>query len=145
MKRPRNIIILAALLIAAAVTAVIAMSINKEISSPDGATSQPGYNDIKAGELYTALANKDFFFVNVHVPYEGEIVQTDASIPYDQITDNQDILPRRKNAKIVLYCQTGRMSREAAADLTAAGYTNVYSLSGGMIEWEKQGYGIIIK
>ncbi|MDP1689389.1 MAG: rhodanese-like domain-containing protein [bacterium] len=91
------------------------------------------------------LKQKDFFFVNVHTPFEGEIKNTDAFIPYDKIADNLDKLPKDKNAKIVLYCRSGRMSEVAAKELSSLGYTNVYNLIGGMINWEKNGYKINTK
>jgi rhodanese-related sulfurtransferase len=83
---------------------------------------------------------KDFIFINVHVPYEGEIEKTDLFIPYDEIRKNLDKLPADKNAKIVLYCRTDRMSNIAAKTLVNLGYTNVWVLEDGMIEWRKAGY-----
>ncbi len=91
------------------------------------------------------LAQKDFFLVNVHVPYEGEISSTDTFIPYNEIANNLDKLPKDKNAKIVLYCRSGRMSGIAAQELAKLGYTRVFDLAGGMIAWEKAGYQIIKK
>ena len=48
--------------------------------------------------------------------------------------------PSDKSAKIVLYCQSGRMSAIAAQELVKAGYTNVWNLDGGMVAWERDGY-----
>jgi len=45
------------------------------------------YNNINADELNSMLKDKDFVFVNVHIPFEGNIANTDLSIPYDQITE----------------------------------------------------------
>lgn len=101
------------------------------------------YKNITSQELSTMLAQKDFFFANVHIPYEGEIEKTDAFIPYNEIDKNLDKLPEDKNAKIVLYCRSGRMSQIASEKLVRLGYTNVYNLSGGMIAWEKQGHMLI--
>ena len=89
------------------------------------------------------LKQKVFFFANVHIPYEGEIKDSDAFIPYDKITDNLDKLPKDKTAKIVLYCQSGRMSEIAAKELVSLGYTQVSHLSGGMIDWKNNAYEII--
>ena len=91
------------------------------------------------------LAQKDFFLVNVHIPYEGEIKDTDAFIVYDSIADNLDKLPQDKNAKIVVYCRSGGMSALAARELVRLGFTQVSDLAGGMIDWEKSGYKIIAK
>lgn len=91
------------------------------------------------------LQKKDFFFVNAHVPYEGEIRGTDAFIPYDKITDDLGKLPNDRNAKIVLYCKSGRMSEIAARKLAQLGYTQVSHLGGGMIDWKKSGYEIYEK
>ena len=66
-------------------------------------------------------------------------------IPYNEIESNLDKLPQDKDAKIVLYCRSGRMSEESAQTLTKLGYTNVYSHTGGMIDWEAKGYPILRK
>jgi rhodanese-related sulfurtransferase len=42
--------------------------------------------------------------------------------------------PSDKNAKIVLYCRSRRMSAIAAEELVAQGYTNIWNLDGGMVE-----------
>ena len=98
------------------------------------------YTDIDSNQLKTILADKDFFFVNVHIPYEGAIEKTDGFIPYDQIDKNLNKLPGDKNAKIVLYCKSGRMSAIAAKRLTELGYTNVYNHILGMHDWQSKGY-----
>lgn len=103
------------------------------------------FTTLTSTQLATMSLQKDFFFVNVHIPYEGEIKNTDAFIPYDKIVDNLDKLPTDKNSRIVLYCRSGRMSEIAARELTGLGYTQVSHLSGGMIDWEKNGYEIIKK
>jgi phage shock protein E len=96
------------------------------------------YTDISVIELQTMLENKDFTFINVHIPFEGNITGTDLSIPYDQIAQNLDKLPD-KTARIVLYCRSGRMSAIAAETLVGLGYTDIWNLSGGMTAWEQAG------
>jgi rhodanese-related sulfurtransferase len=100
---------------------------------------------VSSTQLARMLRQKDFFFVNVHTPYEGEIEKTDAFIVFDTIADNLDKLPKNKDAKIVLYCRSGRMSEIATRELIRLGYTNVSHLAGGMIDWKKNGYEVITK
>ena len=108
--------------------------------------SQPkivNFTTLTSEKLFTMLSQKDFFFFNVHIPYEGEIKNTDAFIPYDRIADNLEKLPKDKDAKIVLYCKSGRMSEIVARELTQLGYMQITHLSGGMIDWKKNGYEIV--
>jgi rhodanese-related sulfurtransferase len=111
-------------------------------SSPERTTN---YAVLHVAELAAMLRQKDFFFVNVHIPYEGEIKSTDAFIRFDKISANLDKLPSDKAAKIVLYCRSGRMSAIAAGELTRLGYTNVSHLEGGMREWERTGHQLVTK
>ncbi len=100
------------------------------------------YTRISSDELNTMLKDKDFVFINVHIPFAGNIADTDLSIPYDQITEASYLaqLPADKTAKIVLYCRSGRMSAIAAEALVEQGYTNLWDLAGGMVAWEQAGY-----
>lgn len=100
------------------------------------------YTNLSISELQGLLDKKDFLLVNVHIPFEGNLPQTDQSIPYDQIGQNLNKLPGDKNAKIILYCRSGRMSSIAAEELVGLGYTNIWNLDGGMAAWEQAGLSI---
>jgi phage shock protein E len=103
------------------------------------------YEDIAPAALAVLLPHKDFPLINVHIPYEGEIANTDAFIPYDQITANLAELPADKNAPVVLYCRSGNMSTQAAQELAKLGYTHIYNLAGGMNAWKAAGQQILDK
>lgn len=102
------------------------------------------YQNITPDELNSMLKDNNFVFVNVHIPFAGNISNTDLSIPYDQVSipENLAQLPTDKAAKIVLYCRSGRMSEIAATELVSLGYSNIWNLDGGMVAWEQAGYEI---
>ncbi|MEW5956250.1 MAG: rhodanese-like domain-containing protein [Chloroflexota bacterium] len=102
-----------------------------------------GYIDISVEQLKPALANKNFTMVNVHIPYEGELPQTDVFIPYNEVEANLSQLPTDKEARIVLYCRSGSMSTQAAQILVELGYTNLVEVDGGMQAWQAAGNELI--
>ena len=108
--------------------------VGQQITVPGGS-----YTDVSVAELQTMLENKDFTFINVHIPFEGDIANTDLSIAYNEIEQNLQQLPGDQDAKLVLYCRSGRMSSIAAETLVKLGYTNLWNLSGGMVAWEQAG------
>jgi len=134
MKRFSFVVILFILLLVAC-TGQIAPSAKSAKLSVSGGS----YTNVSAAQLKAMLDKKDFAFINVHIPYEGEIAETDAFVPYNDIEKNLDKLPADKNAKIVLYCRSGRMSALAAETLVRLGYTNVWNVEGGMGAWETLG------
>lgn len=103
------------------------------------------YTSVVPGRLKEMLAAKDFILVNVHVPYEGEIEPTDLFIPYEQVQNRLGELPASKDAKILVYCRSGRMSTIAANTLVGLGYTNVWELRDGFQAWTAAGYPLANK
>ena len=141
MTRSIVITMLVAFLLLTACSAPAAPLTTVDVVGKQVSVSGGNYTDVSVAELQTMLASKDFIFVNVHVPFDGNISGTDLSIPYDQIEQNLDKLPD-KTAKIVLYCRSGRMSAIAAETLVGLGYSDIWNLSVGMAAWEQAGLKI---
>ncbi len=100
--------------------------------------------DISPKELDKILATRSIFLVDVHTPLQTHLEGTDLVVPYDKIKENLNKFPKDKNAEIIVYCKSGRMSREASEALLKAGYTQVYNLAGGLNAYYESHYGIYI-
>ena len=102
-----------------------------------------GYVDRSPAEVAVLLAEEDPFLLDVHVPNEGSLAGTDARIPFTEVAVRQAELPADPDARIVVYCLSGRMSEIAANELVGLGYRNVVNLAGGMLAWQAAGYELV--
>ncbi len=136
----RRIAWLPALLMA--ILALAACSGGSDTAPAGEGKNADGYTDISVEQLASMLETKDFTLVNVHIPYEGEIRDTDLFIPYNEIEAHLDELPD-KEAPIVLYCRSGSMSTSAAQVLASEGYQDVMELDGGFNAWRAAGHELL--
>ncbi len=120
---------------------------NRATATNTPASASTGtYRTLTIDAFADILANRkaQYKVINVHIPYEGEIEGTDAKIPYNDLDALTAGLPD-KNAPIILYCRSGRMSEEASRALLSRGYTQVWDVPGGMNAWRASGRSVVNK
>jgi len=140
------IVVLAADLVFGAIAAPPASSPTATPTQPAAVSSRAAqWTNITPDQLAQMLEQKDFTLLNVRTPYSGEIEGTDLWIPYDQLAARASELPADKSAKIVVYCRTGSTSAIAAQTLLNLGYSNVWTLEGGMNAWTASGRTLVDK
>jgi hypothetical protein len=88
-----------------AITGACATSVNQPtavVTSAPERTAETAYRTLSIDAFADILANRadDYKIVNVHIPYEGEVENTDASIPYNDLNALTTALPD-KNARII--------------------------------------------
>lgn len=109
---------------------------------PDVAANDQGYIDLSVEQLAAAMADKHFTLVNVHIPDQGSLPETDYAIPYNDLDAFTSALTD-KDASIVLYCRSGGMSSQIAPALVDMDYTNLYELNGGFNAWAAAGNELV--
>lgn len=102
-----------------------------------------GYQNISIGRFVEMMKHKDFVLIDVHIPYTGEIPETDLMIPFNDIKQHKNELPDDKNTKIVVYCMSGPMGYVAAEQLVRMGYRQVIHFQGGMVSWKNSGKRLV--
>ncbi len=127
------------LVVALALVVLSACSSSDGADEGAGGSGELGWTRLSPAELQQMMDQEDVYLVNVHVPYEGDIVGTDASISYLDLASRADELPTGGDPKLVIYCRSGNMSTQAAQDLVDAGVTGFYELEGGFTAWNDAG------
>ncbi len=95
---------------------------------------------VTPAELHQTLQQQDVFLVDVHIPKQPHIKGTDLFIPYNEVENYQDKLPKDKNTAIYLYCEGGPMGNAASKTLHDLGYQQLFNLDGGAKAWKKAGF-----
>ena len=123
------------ILIVITILILIAMLVGCTLSS--GVGEKNTYEKITAMEAKKMMDEKSGYIildVRTKDEYKGGHIPGAVLLPNESIgKDTIDILPD-KDQIILIYCRSGRRSKEAAAKLVNLGYTNIYEF-GGIIDW----------
>jgi len=98
-------------------------------------TSESSYHKISAQEAKEMMESQDVIIVDVHTQaeYNEGYIENAILIPNESISEAPRELPD-KDAIILVYCRSGKRSKEASDKLVSLGYTNIYDF-GGIIDW----------
>ena len=80
---------------------------------------------------------EDYIVLDVRTQEEFDEAHIDGAIliPDYEIADKAENMLKDKNQLILVYCRSGRRSKNAASELVSLGYTNVKEF-GGIIDWQ---------
>ena len=118
----RQILLFAALAASLALLSGCALSKAKEDKVED-MPDKAAYHKISAEEAYEMMASQEVVVVDVRTreEYDGGHSEMPEALP-------------DKEATLLVYCRSGRRSKDAAQKLLALGYQSVYDF-GGVIDW----------
>ncbi len=109
-------------------------------ATADAAPPTPTYQTIALAQAKALLeGDPKPLLINVHIPFEGEIVGTDLHISYTNLKGLEAALGD-KGRWAILYCKTGPMSAQAVKKLVSLGYWNLLDMPEGFAKWMVAGY-----
>ena len=102
---------------------------------------ETGIKDVSVEEMQSLLKIDDVQLVDVRTPEEFKTgyIANAQNIDYYSPTIDEDILKLDKNKPVIVYCRSGKRSRDCSEKLLEAGFQKIYNLEGGIIQWEHEG------
>ena len=131
----RQIFLFAALATSLALLSGCTLSKAKEDKAED-MTGKAAYQKISAEDAYEMMVLQEVVVVDVRTreEYDGGHIENAVLVPNESIgSEMPETLPD-KEATLLIYCRSGRRSKDAAQKLLALGYQSVYDF-GGVIDW----------
>lgn len=108
-----------------------------------GAKLMISVNSITSAELKKwQEAEKPFQLLDVRTQAEMEQAMIPGGKPLGLSDLLQELTQLPKDEDLVIYCRSGVRSHSVCDHLMKQGYNKVYNLSGGIIDWYKQGYDL---
>ena len=98
-------------------------------------TDKAAYHKLSAEEAYEMMISQEIVVdVRTREEYDGGHIENAVLVPNESIgSEMPETLPD-KEATLLIYCRSGRRSKDAAQKLLALGYQSVYDF-GGVIDW----------
>jgi len=128
------------LVVATVIVALIALAFELRLRSRSGG------DGISANQVI-ALHNKGALVLDVRSSEEfaqGHIVEA-RNIALEQLANSVDTLKKYREKPVIVYCEAGSRSTQAAKLLKAQGFANVFSLQGGLAAWRQDNLPLTIK
>ncbi|MDD5276103.1 MAG: rhodanese-like domain-containing protein [Methylovulum sp.] len=116
----------------------IALSVPSAFAVAEPAVNAESLSPAQADSLYT---NSKVLIIDVREndEWNNQHIPNAIHIPLGQLTKRLPELEPYKNSAIVTQCNTGKRSLQALKLLKSAGFTQVYSMEGGLVAWQKTG------
>ena len=107
-----------------------------ETEADTEAEATADYHRITAEEAYEMMVSQEVVIVDVRTPeeYDGGHIPNAILVPNESIGDDMPEALPDKEATLLIYCRSGRRSKEASERLLKLGYKSIYEF-GGVIDW----------
>ena len=131
----RQILLFAALAASLALLSGCTLSKTKK-DTPEDMTGKAAYHKISAEEAYEMMVSQEVVVVDVRTreEYVSGHIENAVLVPNEGIGSELPAALPDKEATLLVYCRSGRRSKDAAQKLLALGYQSVYDF-GGVIDW----------
>lgn len=117
------------------------------VSALSGCVTKPPekaqYIDISAQQAKEMIDKGEVFILDVRTQeeYNAGHIRNSTLIPVQDLSKRLNEVPRDR--KILVYCRTGGRSAAASEILVNNGFTRIYNMKGGIMEWTKAGYEVV--
>lgn len=116
-----------------------------------GTATKPGseiqINNISPEEGSELIKNGDVVIIDVRTSVEYSQGHLQKALNIDIRSENFNTLINDldKSKKYLVYCASGKRSYNASTIMKELGFEKIYNLTGGITEWNSQGYEIVIE
>ncbi len=96
--------------------------------------------EISCKETYEMLkSERPPILLDVREPIERHSAHIGGiHIPMGEVAAKLDLLEAHKNDTIIVYCRSGKRSMGIASFLQSLGFTSVYNMKGGLLDWRRE-------
>lgn len=112
-----------------------------------GCSTSSGASDLSVSEFASKSTEQGVVTLDVRTP--GEFAQGYIEgarlIDFQSGNFQNEIETLDKNATYAVYCRSGSRSSQAVKMMLDAGFTNVFNLDGGVIDWANAGKTLVNK
>ncbi len=101
------------------------------------------YIDVSVQQAKEMIDKGDVFILDVRTQeeYNSGHIRNSTLIPLQDLSKRLNEVPRDRD--ILVYCRTGGRSTAASEILANNGFTRIYNMKGGIMEWTKAGYEVV--
>lgn len=105
--------------------------------------------DITTDETYALIQdnsdNEEFAIIDVRTPeeYADGYIAGAVNLDYYSETFRDELDRLDKNKTYLVYCRTGRRSAGARDMMAELGFMKVYNMTGGTVQWAKEGLPMV--
>jgi rhodanese-related sulfurtransferase len=110
-----------------------------------GCSSSTGTIDLGVTEFSAKVAEAGVITLDVRTPGEFAEGHVEGARLIDFQSGNfeNEIAALDKNATYAVYCRSGNRSGQAVKTMQDAGFTNVFNMNGGVIDWANAGFPLV--
>ena len=101
-------------------------------------TAMKGGKKVNPAQAVRLINDQEPFILDIRTAADykkGRIIGA-RNIPLGRLPTSMDELPKNKSKPVLVCCMLGTTSSQACERLQKAGYTEVYSLAGGINAWQ---------
>jgi|UniRef100_UPI00404A2739 rhodanese-related sulfurtransferase len=101
--------------------------------------------DLSVSEFSSKVTEAGIITLDVRTPSEFNEGHIEGASLIDFQSGNfeNEIASLDKNQTYAIYCRSGNRSGEAVKVMTEAGFTKIYNLDGGVIDWARAGLPLV--